>query len=614
MLSRLTIGRAVLAANAGLAAVIALEFVLLVVAIGAQRSAARQARDTAGVLATASNLEKTVLDLETGERGYVITQREEFLEPWTAARRDYPRLAEELERDVADQPAQLARARAIASAIRRYERTWAVPLVAAARSDPNRARALVRSARGKAQVDRIRVQFAAFGAAQSELSTHELRRANEISWIAIGIGVGGLVATLALIALLAMFAYRLIVAPIGRLAAVARTVAAGDLHARAEVEGAPEIAQLASDVNAMTDSLQEREGELRAVLDSTDTGLLMADVDGRVLFSNAAMDAIWSDIGARTEGDVWQRVASLAGRIGRADEYAPIFVRLAEDPELAFESEFAIPEQRRAFLGRTAPVHDADGELLGRIFSLREVTREREAERLKDEFVATVSHELRTPLTSIRGFVELLQAGEGGSLTPDQRRFLAVVDRNSERLLHLVGDLLLIAELDAQTLRLDLEDVDLAEVAVHAVESARPAAEEAGLQLELFVDETPSVRGDRARLSQLADNLVSNAIKFTPRGGMVEVSSGARDGRATLAVRDNGPGMSAGELEQLFERFYRTPRAAAQQVPGTGLGLAISRAIAEAHGGSIAVTSHEGVGTTFTLELPLAQAGAQSRL
>ena len=613
MLSRLTIGRAVLVANAALAAVIALEFVLLVLAIGAQRSSARQARDTEAVLTTANRLEKTVLDLETGERGYVITQREEFLAPWVAARREYPRLADELEREVGGDATQLARARAITNAIRRYERTWALPLVAAARTDVNRARALVRSARGKEQVDAIRARFAAFAKAQSELLAQQRQHANRIGWTAIGIGIGGLVATLGLIGLLATFAYRLIVAPIERLAVVARTVAAGDLHARATHEGAPEIAQLSSDFNAMTSSLQEREGELRAVLDSTETGLLMADAEGRVLFSNAAMDAIWSDIGARTDGDVWERVASLAEGIDRRDEYAPVFERLAEDPELTFESEFAIADQRRAFVGRTAPVHDADGRLIGRMFSLREVTREREAERLKDEFVATVSHELRTPLTSIRGFVELIQAGEAGPLTADQRRFLAVVDRNSERLLHLVGDLLLIAELDAQTLRLHLEDLDLAEVAVHAVESARPAAEEAGLRLDLLVDDAPSVRGDRARLAQLADNLVSNAIKFTPRGGTVEVAAGARGGQATLTVRDTGPGMSAMELEQLFQRFYRTPRAAAQQVQGTGLGLAISRAIAEAHGGTITVASREGEGTTFTLELPLDTASGQSR-
>jgi signal transduction histidine kinase/CHASE3 domain sensor protein len=599
MLSRLTIGRAVLVANVALAIVIALEFVLLVVAIGAQRSSARDARDTEAVLATADKLEKTVLDLETGERGYVIARREEFLDPWRAARREYPRLAAELEGEVAGEPTQLARARAIDRAIRRYERSWAIPLVTAARTDAPLARALVRSGQGKAQVDRIRAQFASFTAAQSELFAQERRRANRLGWIAIGIGVGGLVATLGLIALLGTFAYRLVAAP------VARTVAAGDLHARAGEEGAREIAQLGADFNAMTESLQEREGELRAVLDSTETGLLMADTEGRVRFSNAAMDAIWSDLNVASAGGIWDRVAGLAERIERADEYAVALAQLADDPELTFESQFTVPDLRRAFVGRTAPVHDADGNLIGRIFSLREVTREREAERLKDEFVATVSHELRTPLTSIRGFVELLQAGEGGTLSPDQRRFLAVVDRNSERLLHLVGDLLLIAELDAQTLRLDLEQLDLAEVAVDAVESARPSAEEAGLQLELFIDDAPSVRGDRARLAQLADNLVSNAIKFTPSGGLVEVSAGSRDGHATLAVRDSGPGMSPEELEQLFQRFYRTSRAAAQQMPGTGLGLAISRAIAEAHGGTITVASREGQGTTFTLELPL---------
>jgi signal transduction histidine kinase len=411
----------------------------------------------------------------------------------------------------------------------------------------------------------------------------------------------------AILALCAGVAYRFVVQPVERLEDTARRLADGDLTARAPKEQVVELAGLASTVNRIAEALEQGRAELEAVLDSTTDGMLMADLDGRVSFSNAAMDQIWRTLGMTERGSIWQRVAALALETGRADEYAPIFARIAADPEAVFQDEFAVPDRRRAFIGRTAPVRDASGALLGRMFVLREVTAEREAERLKDEFVSTVSHELRTPLTSIRGFVELLLAGEGGPVTAEQRRFLSVVDRNSERLVRLVGDLLLIAQLDAHTLRMDERDVDLAELAAEAVEAARPAAEEQRLRLELALADAPFVTGDRSRLAQLLDNLVSNALKFTPSGGVVEVSASSADGRARLAVRDTGPGMTQEEVARLFTRFYRTSQAVRQQVQGTGLGLAISMAIAKAHGGTIRVDSTPGGGSTFTVDLPIRQ-------
>jgi signal transduction histidine kinase len=228
----------------------------------------------------------------------------------------------------------------------------------------------------------------------------------------------------------------------------------------------------------------------------------------------------------------------------------------------------------------------------------------REVDRMKDELVATVSHELRTPLTSILGYLELLQE-EAEELSPEHRSFIEVIERNARRLLRLVGDLLFVARLDSGGIRLVVEEVDLAELARDCVVSQRPRAEEAGLELDAQIEPVGPLRGDRSRLADLLDNLVSNAIKFTPRGGRVTLRL-QRDGdEAILEVEDTGIGVPADEQDRLFERFFRSSTASAAAIPGTGLGLAISKAIVEAHGGTIGMTSAEGVGTTFRVSLPL---------
>jgi len=236
-----------------------------------------------------------------------------------------------------------------------------------------------------------------------------------------------------------------------------------------------------------------------------------------------------------------------------------------------------------------------------------EVQNERllELDRLKDEFVALVSHELRTPLTSIRGYLELVLDGEAGKVTDEQRQFLGVVERNANRLLDLVGDLLFLAQIEAGKLTLEVGAVDLAAVAAESVETSRPLAEEKDITLTLATSPLPLLAGDRARLAQLLDNLVSNAIKFTPEGGRVDVRASSARGNAVLEVRDTGMGISADEQEQVFERFFRTSRATEQAIQGTGLGLAISKAIVHAHGGQITLASNEGEGATFRVVIPI---------
>ena len=232
--------------------------------------------------------------------------------------------------------------------------------------------------------------------------------------------------------------------------------------------------------------------------------------------------------------------------------------------------------------------------------------RLRELDRLKDEFLSLVSHELRTPLTSIRGYLDLVLQGEAGEINAEQRRFLEAVERNSGRLQRLVGDLLFVAQADAGRLSLERARVDLSELAAHCVEESAPAATEKSVSLVLLAEPVPSLVGDRGRLAQVLDNLVSNALKFTPEGGTVQVRTRAEGDSVVLEVEDTGIGIPAADQARLFERFFRSAVAEDQAIPGTGLGLAIVKAIVEAHSGEIAISSREGLGTTFRVALPLA--------
>jgi signal transduction histidine kinase len=229
-----------------------------------------------------------------------------------------------------------------------------------------------------------------------------------------------------------------------------------------------------------------------------------------------------------------------------------------------------------------------------------------EADRLKDEFVALISHDLRTPLTSIMGYVELsLDDDMDVALDAERRGYLEVVARSSQRLLRLVDDLLFVARLQSGRLDLNATQLDLTEIASQAAEEASGRADAKDLELVVDVNGPVRVDVDRGRIFQLLDNLISNAIKFTPDGGRVEIRV-KRDGGAVLEICDTGVGFTQSEAERVFERFYRTETAVARQVPGTGLGLFIAHAITEAHGGRISAHPREGGGAVFRVELPLA--------
>ncbi len=226
----------------------------------------------------------------------------------------------------------------------------------------------------------------------------------------------------------------------------------------------------------------------------------------------------------------------------------------------------------------------------------------RELDRLKDDFVASVSHELRTPLTSIRGYVEMML--DDMQLRDEHRHFLSIVDRNSERLMKLVCDLLFMAQVDAGRFELEYASVDLARLAAERVEALLPIAEAKGISVRVD-GEGVIADGDPLRLAQMMDNLLSNALKFTEDGGQVVVRVLRTPETSVIEFSDTGIGMSAGDQQRLFERFFRAEGALSRSIAGTGLGLSIVAAIVDAHGGKLNVQSTEKEGTTFRVELPL---------
>lgn len=241
----------------------------------------------------------------------------------------------------------------------------------------------------------------------------------------------------------------------------------------------------------------------------------------------------------------------------------------------------------------------------------QDVTEERRArqaaaelERAKSEFLGSISHELRTPLTSILGYAALLR-GDAGGPAEAVRAHVEVIERNAARQLRLVEDLLNIAQIEAGEFEFRQQPIDLCELVADEAENVRPDAEAAELTLVVATTGPLAVMGDPDRLAQVLANLLTNALKFTPAGGRIEIELRAVDGEALLSVDDSGRGVAADELPHLFDRLYRGEEVRDRQVTGAGLGLAISRAIVEAHSGRISVGRSRLGGARFDVALPV---------
>jgi signal transduction histidine kinase len=237
--------------------------------------------------------------------------------------------------------------------------------------------------------------------------------------------------------------------------------------------------------------------------------------------------------------------------------------------------------------------------------TIEDISQLRETQRARDNFLYHVTHELRTPLTNIHAYAETLtQPGFDDEKT--RKECYNVLISETRRLSRLVEDILSISQLEVGTARLDVGEVDLARLVRQMVQDNLGGADEKQIDLTLSLPpKVPKLKGDKQRLSVLINNLLGNAVKYTPAGGKVQVSVEVNGQRVLIAVRDTGIGIAPDDQARVFEKFYRAADDAVQTLPGTGLGLALAREVARLHGGEILLESERGKGSTFTVELPI---------
>jgi len=381
------------------------------------------------------------------------------------------------------------------------------------------------------------------------------------------------------------------VRPLRDLTAAFGKLSAGDFDVRVMPGKRGRLRELGDDFNKMAFDTKTLVAELRqqreamgAIVGSIQEGLAVLDSSGVVVLANESFQRICADrdvVGKR----YWEvirdpHVAGLVKSVGPARSTAT----------------------RRCDLGGRDYVCSAGflpaTERL--VLTLHDVTEIGRTAEVKRDFVQNVSHELRTPLTAIKGFAETMEA----TIDDANRPYLETIIRNTDRLVSLVQDLLTLSELEERGTELQLEDVDLKEVAVQMLRLFEKRARDKEIELKLSATDAGGLlRADRFKLEQVFINLLDNAVKYTDKGE-VELALSREDGKAVIRVRDTGPGIAPEHLPRLFERFYVVDKGRSRQLGGTGLGLSIVKHIVLLHGGEVSVSSTPGAGTTVTVTLP----------
>ncbi|MDF2050167.1 PAS domain-containing sensor histidine kinase [Arthrobacter sp. Cr_A7] len=347
---------------------------------------------------------------------------------------------------------------------------------------------------------------------------------------------------------------------------------------------------------------QRQESLLNTVLDTVHLGVLAVDADGHDILMNRKQRANHELARPKDIADPNESQLLVFGPDRKTlvpVQERPVRRAVLGETFTDYLVWLGAEKEQRAFVTTARAMKDAEGKFAGSVIAFSDVTDLVNALTAKDDFVSSVSHEFRTPLTSILGYVEILLGDEPEE---SQRQMLEIIRRNSERLLTLVSDLL--ASRNGQLI-VTPHAVDVAELVRASVSSATPKAVASGVVLAAETPERLEAHVDGARISQVLDNLVSNAIKYSPDGGNVVVSLAQENGHLACRVTDTGMGMSPEDASEVFAKFFRTSSVRRTAIPGVGLGLPISKAIVEAHGGTIEVDSALGQGTTFTFRVPV---------
>jgi len=390
---------------------------------------------------------------------------------------------------------------------------------------------------------------------------------------------------------------------IERLTAFSQRVAEGDFRPQASDGTGDALDRLSHSLNqtsARLDrtirTLTEERNLSSAILGSMVEGVLVVNGSERVVFANQSFAEI-------LDLKVPPQAGSGLVEVVRQTELIEA-ARKVLHGEPRVESEIVTGTLRQHFFAATvASVRAA--ETNGAVIVLHDITDLRKLERVRRDFVANVSHEFRTPLTAIQGFAETLLAGAMND-PQNRERFLGIIVEHSRRLARLTEDLLMLSKMDADRLELEMRRIPVGPFVESCIETSMPRALEKDLKLLVnLADRVPDIAGDRRRLTEVLQNLLDNAIQYTPAGGQIMVSAGPRSGEVVFTVSDTGIGIPQADQPRIFERFYRVDVARSREVGGTGLGLSIAKHLVETHGGRIWVESEVGRGSQFHFSVPL---------
>ena len=520
-----------------------------------------------GVLSYAAEVEANLLKAESAHRGYVLTGGSAFLQEFDSAGMQLRRSVGLLRSATRDAPAQQERVRALAAAV--DERLGYLSRTNDVRraGDVEAARAAITSGVRSELRTRTRQLLREIASAEEALLS---ARASEIdrtlAW-SRRINLGGVLVS----TLLVLFAVYVINA---------------DLRVRRRAQ----------------QELYESEQGLQDFLDSAGDLIQSTTPEGEIQYVNAA----WLEtLGYAGEEVIGRHALDFVAPEHMAQAralFASIFAGRVVDLDLALMTRTG----QRVYVRGGANARMVNGEPVAIRAILRDVTEQREIERMKDEFISLVSHELRTPLTSIRGALGLLSGGLFGDIPARGKRMVEVATQNTDRLVRLINDVLDVERINSGKAPMVKRRVRLAEIVQQTEDVVRPLAERASIRMEVSVTDG-ELDADPDRLIQMLTNLISNAIKFSPPHTAVRVAAARRGDEVHITVRDNGRGIPRDKLELIFERFQQVDASDAREKGGTGLGLAISRSIVEQHDGRIWAESQPGAGATFHVILPVAE-------
>ena len=442
------------------------------------------------------------------------------------------------------------------------------------------------------------------GAVRTSITTESIDNAISAIWTTLS-------AILFIILLVSVISAALlsynITKPINRVINVTKRLQNKDYSARINAAYSGEIGNLNTSVNALAASLQahvneieESEKQLNSIMSNLVSGVVLIDDKGFVDLTNHATERFLSKHTSKITGKEYSYVFGPLGIDHLIETVIEDNVKRHDEAHIYF------PEERILDV-HIAPYYSQGWHQRGAIIVMHDITNIRRLEKMRSEFVANVSHELKTPITSVKGFAETLLSGD----VPDKEtadQFLRIIYDESERLNRLITDLLELSKIEKQAMPLKITDVNVNQIINNSTQTISKFARDKNITLHLpEIDEAVHVEADKDRLGQIVLNLVANAVNYTADNGAIFINVEERTSKVVISVRDTGMGIPAESLDRLFERFYRVDQARSRHSGGTGLGLAIVKHLVESHGGNIFVKSKEGIGSTFTVELPKTQ-------